>query len=348
MIRSALRWQGYAVQFSLQSLLISVVIVWSAIAALDLWGAAVAAGLIGSCVVSRYLIFASRGPRVAFLAIAGLSLGACMIWFSTPDVYLMQQPSPIATCENRLTMLKAALDSYRSKTGSFPPEYTVGDNGEKLYSWRVVVLPFLEEFGVFSRFNLRERWNGPNNAQLSPSPCAFDCPVACGASGMTSYLAVVGEDAAWNRGTPPSLRALPDGGSHTIILVEAANSGIQWAEPRDLTVEEAIRAIQAGAHLRHSGYFYHDRPGVTNVVFGDGRVKSLPATLQRTVLESLMTIQEPSKPVDIDSIVGLARLANRPALRWDRIVSLLILAGAVGVLLFRSIRHASPIEGSGR
>ena len=48
------------------------------------------------------------------------------------------------------------------------------------------------------------------------------------------------------------LRALRDTAS-TILLVEAPNSGIPWAEPRDLTVDEFIERLKSHEGLNHRG-----------------------------------------------------------------------------------------------
>lgn len=54
----------------------------------------------------------------------------------------------------------------------------------------------------------------------------------------TSYVAVVGPNAAWTGMTPRKFADFPGGTSHTILLVEMAGSDIEWTEPRDLPLDK--------------------------------------------------------------------------------------------------------------
>ena len=123
------------------------------------------------------------------------------------------------------------------------------------------------------------------------------------------------------------------------MLVESERSEIQWSEPRDLSVEEAILAIQAGPHGRGGDYFHEEQPGITSVLFGDGRIAHLPAWTPRETLEALLTINEKAAPPDVDRVLASTGPAPAPKLRWDHILSLSVLGISYAVLLFRPIRR---------
>ena len=157
-----------------------------------------------------------------------------------------------------------------------------------MHSWRTLILPFLDEKGLYDKYNFNEPWNGPNNKKLLASrpegyACLSDKAVwlrgAC-----TSYLAVVGSDAAWPGAKPKRLAKDPK----TIVLVEAVNTGIQWSEPRDVSVDSLLAgrthpmATVSSMHRTHDDdYFtYLYDPGA-HVVLADGNVKFLAQRFAR-------------------------------------------------------------------
>jgi prepilin-type processing-associated H-X9-DG protein len=74
---------------------------------------------------------------------------------------------------------------------------------------------------------------------------------------MTSYVAVVGPDTAWPGSQPAAYRDIMDGSPQTIHIVEIADSGIHWMEPRDLHFAQMAPTIDSKSGLgfssRHSG-----------------------------------------------------------------------------------------------
>ena len=76
--------------------------------------------------------------------------------------------------------------------------------------------------------------------------CPSDLSAYVPGANRTSYVAVVGRIAAWPGEKSRELGSVdfPGGPSNTIMVVEMANSGIQWAEPRDLSLD-ALEAAGA-------------------------------------------------------------------------------------------------------
>ncbi|WP_231954175.1 hypothetical protein [Pirellulimonas nuda] len=80
----------------------------------------------------------------------------------------------------------------------------------------------------------------------------------------------------------------------TILLIEA-DLGVCWAEPRDLTFEEAVDLLTGAnewskghGHQVDCGYFY--RPAYAlNVLFADGNSESLCRPLSRELATALLT-----------------------------------------------------------
>ena len=93
-----------------------------------------------------------------------------------------------------------ALLTYHDTYGSFPPAYIADDQGRPMHSWRVLILPYLEEKSLYDRYDFSEPWDGPDNSQLAAEmPKVYRCRSdSCSLSPTdTSYLAVVGDGTIW-------------------------------------------------------------------------------------------------------------------------------------------------------
>jgi hypothetical protein len=133
-----------------------------------------------------------------------------------------------------------ALQAYHEQYNSFPPAYTVDEQGRRLHSWRVLLLPYLGEQQLYNEFRLDEPWDSPHNRPLAERrPDCYRSPLATEPGGATCFVAVVGKQTAWAEQYPSSKIDLTDGPSNTIHLLESADFAVPWTEPRDLTYEEA-------------------------------------------------------------------------------------------------------------
>jgi hypothetical protein len=183
-----------------------------------------------------------------------------------------------AACSSNLGKIGSALLLYDGTNNHFPPENICNKNGKALFSWRVELLPSMDCVSLYDSLNKDEPWNSPHNANLlSRIVTQYKCPeVGSGnADYTTNYIAIIGPGTAWRENGPVKLSDLPDGGSHTVMALETVNSGIHWAEPGDLTVDEAIERLKTGKGLRISTA--HQK--IIRVLFADGSVQSLPAKM---------------------------------------------------------------------
>src|SRR5438067_2250340 len=64
---------------------------------------------------------------------------------------------------NHLLQIGLALHRYYQAHGGLPPAAVQSKDGRPLYSWRVLVLPYLEEQALYEQFDLDEPWDGPHN-----------------------------------------------------------------------------------------------------------------------------------------------------------------------------------------
>ncbi len=204
----------------------------------------------------------------------------------SPETYFIIADPPEsfrrAACTNNLKQLGLALHNYHDGNKHFPSLNTCDKNGKPLFSWRVETLPY----GSFCDSWIKdEPWNSPNNGKIA-SQIIPDllCPSDENATGpFTNYVAVIGPGTAWREDGTVRLSNLPHGSSHTVMAVEIVNSNINWAEPRDLTVDEALEGIKAGKGLRVGS----NHPDVINVLFADGSVRSMPAKMDISAWKKL-------------------------------------------------------------
>jgi len=322
-------------RFSLQSMLLAFVVFWSSLAAFGLGGILVAALLIGGVAFLRGAT--SKRQTVERIVIL-LVIVLCLLCLLLPAVQVSREAPRRFQCMNNLKQIGLALLNYHHDHGCFPPAYIPDASGKPMHSWRVLLLPYLEQQALYDQYDFDEPWDGPNNSTLTATgPPNYFCPSDPNPyqMGATNYLAVVGPTAAWAGAKPRRLDDFADGPHATLLVVEVANSGINWMEPRDLSFDRARARVNrkspggiSSPHVRPGRYFYHDYTGA-NVLCADGSIRFLTDDVPPAVLERLLTI-DGGEAMDLNHIPGMA-----PDLNWTRIVGLVVLAISVALLLFR-------------
>jgi prepilin-type processing-associated H-X9-DG protein len=240
--------------------------------------------------------------RTVFIITAAVALvaGLATIALWTPTTRARK-----TQCTNNLKQLGLALLSYEAARGSMPPAFFEDAQGRRMHSWRVCVEPYIQS--PFRHdfppphaitYDFSEPWDGPSNRTLhGKANRIYRCPSdPSGARTDSKYLAVVGPRTAWpgpalwpppsrRPSATPSTKDFAAGGANTILLVEVADSGIHWMEPRDLEVGQFDGTINAGSGQGISSH----HGGGANVVFADGSIRFLSSNTSPEVVKALLT-----------------------------------------------------------
>lgn len=190
-------------------------------------------------------------------------------------------------CSNNLKQIAIALHVYHDTYRAFPPAYTVDAEGNKLHSWRTLILPYMEHSSLHSQIDFNSPWDSPHNQQVfaqMPIP-----PYHCSSSGdpnlvHTNYMAIVGPAGVFTGADPISIGDIIDGTSNTIMVVEVAGSTTKWMEPVDLDLESMALVINGGA-----GEIGSNHPGGAQVALADGSVSFLAETINAGLLKAMIT-----------------------------------------------------------
>jgi hypothetical protein len=158
-----------------------------------------------------------------------------------PAVSFAHEAARRSQCTGQLKQLTLAILNYHTANGALPSASILDANGTPLLSWRVSILPHFEEQALYNRIDTSKVWDDASNRQVLSTTLSFlQCPSERSPAPVTNYFAIVGPRAAWHESRGRNISEFRDGAKNTILLIEAHHRGVNWAEPRDLTIDEAV------------------------------------------------------------------------------------------------------------
>ena len=246
--------------------------------------------------------------RMFFIMILGVGLiGAALgvFWGWLPAI-ADQRTVERLTCASHLRHIALALQAYEAANGCFPPAYVVDRYGKPLYSWRVLLLPYLGQQDLADRFHFNELWDSNRNREVTELTIGlYQCPAQPSTrSPTTNYMMVVGPHTISRGRESVKMAEITDGLADTIMLVEVADSEVRWAEPKDLDFDRLTFKINGGKRQGNEISSYH--PHGANAAFGaehanlqDGLVRFLKNSTDPYLVKAMLTINgdevEPSE-----------------------------------------------------
>ncbi len=145
-----------------------------------------------------------------------------------PSTYAQRERS-----RKNLQQIAVAFHDYLDDHGHFPTDIT-DKSGKPLLSWRVAILPYLDQDFLYSQFKLDEPWDSEHNKKLLPHmPRAFRSPVqGDGPASETYFQGFAGPGAGFEPGKKLNIGDFADGTSTTLMLAEAGPP-VPWTKPAD-------------------------------------------------------------------------------------------------------------------
>ncbi len=104
-----------------------------------------------------------------------------------------------ARVRQQLRTLGIAIINYHDAYGRLPLPAIVDQKGQPLLSWRVAILPFIEQDALFREFKLDEAWDSPHNKKLIAKMPAVFAPVSKSTAPHSTYFQyIVGPEAIFS------------------------------------------------------------------------------------------------------------------------------------------------------
>jgi prepilin-type processing-associated H-X9-DG protein len=190
----------------------------------------------------------------------------------TEGIKVYRETAPRITAQNSLKQIGISLHAYHDANNRLLVHGT-GANGtalknatdKPLLSWRVAILPYIEQGELYKQFKLNEPWDSEHNKKLiEKMPKIFESVSKPGKAGYTHLQMVIGPGAM----TPGkyNIGNIPDGTSNTVAVIEAVDPVI-WTKPDDVMLPAKLAPGEL--KKKFGGQF----PNGFNVLMWDGSVR---------------------------------------------------------------------------
>ncbi|MCE9565907.1 MAG: DUF1559 domain-containing protein [Planctomycetes bacterium] len=192
-----------------------------------------------------------------------------------------QEVAATAAAANNLKQIGLAMHNYHDANMGFPPAAACDKTGKPLLSWRVLVLPYIEEDALFKEFKLDEPWDSVNNKKLlakMPKVYAIPGKTQLGDT-ETHYRVFVGNGAVFDYVKSSNLTQISDGTSNTLMVVTAAEA-VPWTKPEELAFDP---------DKDPSKLFAVSPKGKVQVGMCDGSVRTMKKLPSKETLKALIT-----------------------------------------------------------
>lgn len=214
--------------------------------------------------------------RVTAPGLAGtMAVGAALL---IPAVQKVEEARERIIATNNLRQLLIAMHNYHDVRKMFPPARL-----NKGLSWRVAILPYIEELPLYNEFKQDEPWDSPHNIKLLKRMPKIYAPVGerPAPEGHTCWQVVVGDKLLFHptMDLKANLVRIRDGASNTLLIVES-NKLVPWTKPADIEYQPF-----AGKGRPALGF---QVPGQFLAGFADASVRLLPTDLMQDLLDGII------------------------------------------------------------
>lgn len=212
-----------------------------------------------------------------------LMCAAVPIALLLPAVQQAREAARRSQCKNNLKQIGLALHNYADAYGAFPPAFIADENGKPMHSWRVLILPYLDQAPLYGQYSFSEPWDGPNNSRLlSQMPMTYACPSNPTVGTNTAYMGAFGDHCIFRGRQPVGFKDITDGASNTLLVGETAEAGIPWMKPVDVDVT-------LHPSIGDKDGFSSHHTGGAQFLMADGAVHFISQSIAAQTLQALFT-----------------------------------------------------------
>ena len=214
------------------------------------------------------------------IAIPGVAVGMLL-----PAVQAVREAARRTTSMNNLRQLSLASHNFASNYQRLPSGDGPVRPGGPAVSWRVKLLPFIEEGNLYEQYNFDEPWDSENNMKVAKQmPATFMNPQSTAQEGFTVYRGVGGVSGVMGvddkgKSVRRTFGEITDGTSNTIMFVECPDHmAVPWTKPDGGIDPEKASPQQLQGNF--SGGF--------NVSFCDGSTYFIASSLGTETFKALL------------------------------------------------------------
>ena len=217
------------------------------------------------------------------VGVLALSMCACvpvMIGLLLPAVQNVRTAAARVNSQNNMKVIGLAMHNQESATGSLQGPFAPGATNQD-HSFRVGLLPYMGQDGLYKQIDLTQPWDSVKNAPLTGTSIKefLDPANPASVGTATPYRLFVGPGAIFD-GTAkmPTLMSITDGISNTIMAVSATQT-VPWAKPQELPYGPGVELPPLGSTPTADGF---------NALMADGSVRYIRKTIPNADLRSLI------------------------------------------------------------
>ncbi len=227
-------------------------------------------------------------PQRSSVVVTMQANGAVLIAALLPAVQKVRESAKRMEASNNLRQIGIAFHTYGDDHKQFPPHAITSKDGKPLLSWRVALLPYLDQPELYKQFKLDEPWDSTHNKTLlGKMPKLFAHPSAkLKDPTHTVYQAFVGKGTLFEPGQKLFFKHVVDGTSNTILAAEAAE-GVPWTKPEDMAYDSKKPLPKLGGH-EEKGF---------NVLWCDASTSFIKAKFDEATMRLAITRND-GQPID--------------------------------------------------
>lgn len=215
------------------------------------------------------VVLESQGDGATLLAVASIAL---------PAIQKTREAASRAQSMNNMKQLALAMHMYAADhKDHFPPAVVMGPDGKTPHSWRIEILPYLEQQNLYHAYKMNEPWDSPDNKKISETRVATFGLGDDEGKNHSDYYVLTGKGTVFSGKEGMKVQDITGGTSNTILIVEAKRD-IPWTKPEDIEFDPDKAPPKLGGHF--AGGFI--------AAFADGSVRFINDNTDARVLKALI------------------------------------------------------------